>query len=119
MNAAKWKPEQASQLKELWHSPYTAAQIARKIGTSGKNAVLGKGFRMKLGPRIKITGTIPTTAAPLEARTINSTCLWPIGHPDEEGFHFCGGSAETNKPYCTTHCNVAFKRNKKAEAAAA
>lgn len=118
MSPPKWKPEQMTQLKELWNSPYTCEQIARKVGVSGKNAVLGKGFRMKLGPRTKIVHTTATLRPSKEAKPINSACLWPIGHPDEKDFHFCGGDVETNKPYCTTHCNVAFERSSKKEAAA-
>ena len=43
-------------------------------------------------------------------------CHWPIGHPREEGFHFCGKPAEAARPYCEEHCAVAYRR--KSETAA-
>ena len=37
------------------------------------------------------------------------TCKWPIGHPDEEGFYFCGRSPEGEFPYCKLHVLYAFQ----------
>jgi GcrA cell cycle regulator len=39
-----------------------------------------------------------------------SGCLWPLGHPNELGFHFCGGSRLPGKPYCSSHSAVAYVR---------
>jgi len=36
-------------------------------------------------------------------------CKWPIGHPDEAGFHFCGKPVNTGFPYCQEHCLVAYQ----------
>lgn len=36
------------------------------------------------------------------------TCKWPIGHPDEVGFHFCGCTSVQSGPYCTYHMAVAY-----------
>jgi GcrA cell cycle regulator len=36
-------------------------------------------------------------------------CHWPMGEPDEPGFHFCGGTALAEKPYCHGHCLIAYK----------
>jgi GcrA cell cycle regulator len=38
-----------------------------------------------------------------------STCKWPIGHPDEENFYFCGRSPEGEFPYCKLHVLYAFQ----------
>ena len=35
-------------------------------------------------------------------------CEWPIGHPDEPNFHFCGKERFEDKPYCLDHCAVAY-----------
>ena len=35
-------------------------------------------------------------------------CEWPMGHPDESGFHFCGKERFDDKPYCLDHCTVAY-----------
>jgi GcrA cell cycle regulator len=36
-------------------------------------------------------------------------CKWPIGHPGEPDFHFCGGPANPGFPYCVEHCGVAYQ----------
>jgi GcrA cell cycle regulator len=36
-------------------------------------------------------------------------CKWPIGHPGEPDFHFCGEQANPGFPYCVTHCGVAYQ----------
>jgi GcrA cell cycle regulator len=36
-------------------------------------------------------------------------CKWPIGHPDEPDFHFCGKPVNAGFPYCQEHCLVAYQ----------
>jgi GcrA cell cycle regulator len=36
-------------------------------------------------------------------------CRWPIGHPGEPDFHFCGAPANPGFPYCVNHCGVAYQ----------
>ena len=36
-------------------------------------------------------------------------CKWPIGHPDEPDFHFCGKPVNPGFPYCGEHCLVAYQ----------
>ena len=36
-------------------------------------------------------------------------CKWPIGHPGEPDFHFCGQQANPGFPYCVDHCGVAYQ----------
>ncbi len=36
-------------------------------------------------------------------------CRWPIGHPGEPDFHFCGQAANPGFPYCVQHCGVAYQ----------
>lgn len=36
-------------------------------------------------------------------------CKWPIGHPNDADFHFCGKPAQAGFPYCTEHCLVAYQ----------
>jgi GcrA cell cycle regulator len=36
-------------------------------------------------------------------------CKWPIGHPGEPDFHFCGQAANPGFPYCVEHCGVAYQ----------
>ena len=37
-------------------------------------------------------------------------CQWPIGEPGTRGFRFCGEPAQAGKPYCLSHCRIAFVR---------
>jgi GcrA cell cycle regulator len=36
-------------------------------------------------------------------------CRWPIGHPGEPDFHFCGQPANPGFPYCVNPCGVAYQ----------
>ena len=36
-------------------------------------------------------------------------CKWPLGHPGEPDFHFCGKQANPGFPYCVDHCGVAYQ----------
>ena len=46
----------------------------------------------------------------------NETCRWPIGHPYEEKFYFCGRQPVEKFPYCKLHVLYAFQpKNAKEE----
>jgi len=54
----------------------------------------------------------PTT---LENLT-DKTCRWPIGHPDEKDFYFCGRSPMDERIYCKLHVLHAYQpRGQKGE----
>ena len=36
-------------------------------------------------------------------------CRWPMGHPGEADFHFCGEKVNPGFPYCVDHCGRAFQ----------
>jgi GcrA cell cycle regulator len=36
-------------------------------------------------------------------------CKWPLGHPGEPDFHFCGAPSNPGFPYCVEHCGVAYQ----------
>jgi GcrA cell cycle regulator len=36
-------------------------------------------------------------------------CKWPIGHPGEPDFHFCGTPVNPGFPYCVEHCGHAYQ----------
>ena len=36
-------------------------------------------------------------------------CKWPMGHPGEPDFYFCGEPANPGVPYCVQHCGVAYQ----------
>tara|TARA_B100001123_G_C15176959_1_gene973720 strand:+ start:544 stop:1041 length:498 start_codon:yes stop_codon:yes gene_type:complete len=46
----------------------------------------------------------------------DETCRWPIGHPYEENFYFCGRKSIEKFPYCKLHVLYAFQpKNAKEE----
>ncbi|MGI4732802.1 MAG: GcrA family cell cycle regulator [Janthinobacterium lividum] len=36
-------------------------------------------------------------------------CKWPLGHPGEPDFHFCGEKVNPGFPYCIDHCGHAYQ----------
>ena len=39
----------------------------------------------------------------------DKVCKWPIGHPGEANFHFCGKPSNPSFPYCLDHCAQAYQ----------
>ena len=57
----------------------------------------------------------PENPKKLEELT-DKTCKWPIGHPYEENFYFCGRKPMEKFPYCQLHLLYAFQpKNAKEE----
>ena len=46
-----WTPEREEKLKELWKKGHTASQIATLLGSTTRNAVIGKAHRLNLEAR--------------------------------------------------------------------
>ena len=46
-----WTPQRENKLKELWTKGYTASQIAEALGSTTRNAVIGKAHRLDLEAR--------------------------------------------------------------------
>lgn len=58
-----------------------------------------------------VAPTAKTKAAPG-----SRACMWPMGDPKQPGFHFCNAPAEPSRPYCSSHCSIAY--HKRTDAAA-
>jgi len=43
----------------------------------------------------------------------DSSCKWPIGHPEEESFYFCGRSSLKDFSYCKLHLLYAYQEKSK------
>ncbi len=54
-------------------------------------------------PSAEMTGK--TTLLDLNDRI----CKWPLGHPGEPDFHFCGEKVNPGFPYCIAHCGHAYQ----------
>lgn len=124
----EWTEERVAKLKALWGEGHSASQIAGILGDITRNAVIGKAHRLGLkgrpSPIRKEKTTAPkpvrrAAAAPVArtTRVSDRQCHWPIGHPREPGFHFCGAPAVADKPYCEQHCAVAYRRTDNSAAA--
>jgi len=50
----------------------------------------------------------PENPKSLEELT-EKTCKWPIGHPNEESFYFCGRSSIKGYSYCRLHVLYSFQ----------
>ena len=44
-----------------------------------------------------------------------NSCKWPIGHPDEKNFYFCGRSSLKDFSYCKLHLLYAYQPKGKKE----
>ena len=59
----------------------------------------------------------PSRAAAAPRKQVRTTlldlnekiCKWPIGHPGEADFHFCGKPSQASFPYCSEHCAIAYQ----------
>ena len=45
----------------------------------------------------------------------DNSCKWPIGHPDESSFYFCGRTSLKDFSYCKLHLLYAFQPKTKKE----
>ena len=45
----------------------------------------------------------------------DNCCKWPIGHPDEKSFYFCGRSSLKDFSYCKLHLLYAYQPKGKKE----
>ena len=99
-----WTPALVEQLRSLWQTGASTAEIGRRLGIS-KNAVVGKAHRLGLDSR-----AAPVAArAPVVVALSRHACQWPVGHPGETGFHFCGSPSAQGKPYCNEHASKAYR----------
>mgnify|MGYP001307963677 CR=1 FL=1 len=113
-----WTEERIDLLRRLWGQGQSASQIAEQLGGVTRNAVIGKAHRLGLSARPSpIRRERAAKPAPAATARINGrACMWPVGDPKQPDFHFCGAPTEPNRPYCASHCAVAY--HKKADAAA-
>tara|TARA_A100001015_G_C15033592_1_gene734646 strand:- start:543 stop:1037 length:495 start_codon:yes stop_codon:yes gene_type:complete len=93
------------------------SQVFRKIDEnldSPHNEKQKKGRRNRFKSLIIEKDFEPENPKQLEELDENS-CKWPIGHPDEKTFYFCGRSSLKDFSYCKLHLLYAYQPKGKKE----
>ncbi len=99
------------------HRLNLSAKIKTRAATSNKifeNSQVDKSVKSKKGRRSKFKSLIiekdfePENPKQLEELD-ESSCKWPIGHPDENSFYFCGRTSLKDFSYCKLHILYAYQ----------
>ncbi len=105
------------------HRLNLSSKIKTRTATSNQNfenSIEGKNIKNKRVRRSKFKSLIiekdfePENPKQLEELDENS-CKWPIGHPDEKSFYFCGRSSLKDFSYCKLHLLYAYQPKGKKE----
>ena len=105
------------------HRLNLSAKIKTRTATSNKdfeNSLIDKKNKLKRGRRSKFKSLIidkdfeAENPKQLEELDENS-CKWPIGHPNEKSFYFCGRSSLKDFSYCKLHLLYAYQPKGKKE----
>ena len=107
------------------HRLNLSAKIKTRTATSNQNyqnSLNEHNIKSRKGRRSKFKSLIiekdfePENPKQLEELDENS-CKWPIGHPNEKSFYFCGRSSLKDFSYCKLHLLYAYQpKGKKEEA---
>ncbi len=99
------------------HRLNLSAKIKTRSAATTKNfenSIVSKTPSSRRGRRSKFKSLIidkdfePENPKQLEELDENS-CKWPIGHPDEKSFYFCGRSSLKDFSYCKLHLLYAYQ----------
>ena len=105
------------------HRLNLSAKIKTRTAASNhnyENSVIDKRDRPKRGRKSKFKSLIiekdfePENPKQLEELDENS-CKWPLGHPDESSFYFCGRTSLKDFSYCKLHLLYAYQPKGKKE----
>ena len=105
------------------HRLNLSAKIKTRSATSNQsfeNTTNEKKLRSRRGRKSKFQSLIiekdfePENPKQLEELDENS-CKWPIGHPNEKSFYFCGRSSLKDFSYCKLHLLYAYQPKGKKE----
>ena len=108
------------------HRLNLSAKIKTRAATSSKNfnkSTEENNIKSKRGRKSRFKSLIiekdfePENPKQLEELNEDS-CKWPIGHPDEKDFYFCGRTSLKDFSYCKLHLLYAYQpKGKKEEVA--
>lgn len=132
-DAPGWTSARVDRLEQLVGDGVLFSEIATDLGIT-KNTAIGKAIRMGFERRQdavlndqQVVRQKVKAAAKAAAATAKPTpdifpdrggCVWPNGHPEDKGFHFCATPIKgAGLPYCPAHMEVAYVRRKAGDAA--
>ena len=127
--AAKPKPKPAVKAETAPATPAKSAETAapeaapRPIENTPRIVSVGPGGFLRQGPgdqqapippapprRLVPAKPSPEIADKTSLLDLNErVCRWPMGHPGEPDFHFCGEKVNPGFPYCVEHCGRAYQ----------
>ena len=105
------------------HRLNLSAKIKTRAASSNENfntSTENRDNKIKRGRRSKFKSLIiekdfePENPKQLEELDENS-CKWPIGHPNEKSFYFCGRTSLKDFSYCKLHLLYAYQPKGKKE----
>ena len=105
------------------HRLNLSAKIKTRAATSNEsfeNSQIDKNTKTKRGRKNRFKSLIiekdfePENPKQLEELDENS-CKWPIGHPNEKNFYFCGRTSLKDFSYCKLHLLYAYQPKGKKE----
>ena len=105
------------------HRLNLSAKIKTRAATSNQNfenSLQENNIKTRRGRRSKFKSLIiekdfePEDPKQLEELNENS-CKWPIGHPNEKSFYFCGRTSLKDFSYCKLHLLYAYQPKGKKE----
>jgi GcrA cell cycle regulator len=105
------------------HRLNLSAKIKTRTATSNesfKNSRSDNNIKSKRGRRSKFKSLlIEKNFEPENPKTLEEldekSCKWPIGHPNEKSFYFCGRSSLKDFSYCKLHLLYAYQPKGKKE----
>ena len=92
----------------------TSASNKNLEANDQKNVIKKRGRRNKFRSLIIENDFEPENPKQLEELD-ESVCKWPIGHPNESSFYFCGRKSLKDFSYCKLHLLYAFQPKGKKE----
>lgn len=111
-----WTNETVDVLRAMWAEGASSRKIAERLGGSAtRNSVIGKAYRLGLfkpAKPVKRPAEAPGRQLASMLHLTERMCRWPIGHPGQVEFGYCGRPVAAGRPYCAEHCVRAYAPRK-------